>query len=209
MRETCLACGAPLPQIKPEPQSSSQTASQAHITPLAKRLQEKRTLESARDIGEDIEKYAIKGLRIYSIFWRTLAESLVIAISTFCIGLASGACGMSIIGIMASIILGATVGTLVKGFYRWLLITLLGIIMGLLLGGLLYVLTASIHLSVLAFIIICFLSVVIGSARLPASRRNLWEKIRPFAGAAGGLLFGMLGTLVGWGLIEAVNSILK
>ena len=39
-------------------------------------------------------------------------------------------------------------------------------------------------------------------------RRNLYEKLRPFIGALGGLAFGVLGVLVGVGLRAAVNALL-
>jgi hypothetical protein len=46
----------------------------------------------------------------------------------------------------------------------------------------------------------------LGGRRVPFKRRNTWEKVRPFLGMLCGLGFGLIGTLIGWGLQSVVAN---
>jgi len=48
---------------------------------------------------------------------------------------------------------------------------------------------------------------VLGGRRIPWSRRNGWQKARPFLGALGGLVFGLFGMGIGLGLSAAVAAL--
>jgi hypothetical protein len=202
--ESCLACGAPLINIQPVNIHKHKNAEQAIIEePLKTKEVE------LKKIGEAADDVYFKVYNTYAIAWRTVGEAIAIAVSSFIIGLAGGATQMQALGIIGAVLLGATVGFTHKIFYFVLVSAPAGALLGLLIGGIVWV---TITPQAMVFIVtgVSILAAILGGRRVrPFKRRNWWEKARPFLGALGGLGFGMLGMLVGWGIRSAIDALLN
>jgi len=202
--KACLACGAPLSILQPESIHKDKNTKQAIVG-----KPEKSTEVELKKIGEVADDVYIKIYNTYAIAWRTVGETIAIAVSSFIIGLAGGATQMQVIGLFGAILLGVAVGFTHKIFYIVLVSAPAGALLGLLIGGIVWV---TITPQAMVFIVagLSILAAILGGRRVrPFTRRNWWEKARPFIGALGGLGFGVLGMLVGWGVRSAINAMLN
>jgi hypothetical protein len=200
-QETCQACGAPLPRpaVRKQPVVHS-------ITPPI--TQTNRELEQARKAGEDVEELSRKALYAYSLIWRTLAESAAIAITAFGIGLVGGATGTAWVGILGAVLVGLGVGYAIKNSYLAMFSAPIGLVIGAVVAAIIYLLLgAGMWVFVVTTSLFASLAAVLGGNRIRYQHRNLYEKLRPLIGAAGGLAFGILGMLAGAGLHAAVNAL--
>ncbi len=201
--KTCVNCGAPLVQGKPisESQSGSRKIPEFKprpiIKPRSKNTISRKNLETAQKAGKNMEKVVSGTIYIYAVFWRTLAESVVIAITALSLGIFGGSTDMVIWGILSGVIIGVAVGLAIKNYYLVLLSAPLGFILGTTIGGMLW--AVGIGPKVLVFTTVSLASIfaLLGSRKYPYAMRNKWEKSRPYLGGLGGLVFALLGTLVG------------
>ena len=196
-----MACGGPLshPLADPTPQ----------VATLTERLQpEKLSNEDLIKIGEKADDVYFTVLNSYAIAWRTLGEALAIALTGFILGLVGGLTGVFFSGIFGAILVGMAVGFTRKQFYGVLISAPVGLLLGLGLGALVWVLGGAPQVMVYSGLVFAVVGASVGGGRgLPFSRRNCWEKSRPLLGALGGLMFGILGTLLGWGLVAGAQAV--
>ncbi len=187
--KTCQACGAPLsaPPIPLEARPTQQSR------PISTPPVDPHTLDQARESGEKLEQAVQQGMYWYSVLWRTLAEAFSIAVSAAILGAIGAGTSRWWLGVVAGGLLGAVVGASNKPYWLAALSAPTGVIVGALAwlpiwfftgrsGGMLFTAGA-------AGILLAFL----GSRR---RLNNLWENLRPFLGASGGLLFSGLGALL-------------
>lgn len=200
--KTCLACGGPIirPPIDPAP---SITITETPAKP------EKLSEEELNKIGEKADDVYFTVLNTYAIAWRTVGEAISIALTAFMLGFVGGVTGMFFPGVLGAILVGFAVGFTRKQFYLVLISAPAGLLLGLGLGTLTWVLGGGAQILVFTGMVFAVIGAVIGGRRNPPFlRRNCWEKARPLLGALGGFVFGVVGTLIGWGIQEAAEAIL-
>ena len=163
-----------------------------------------------RKIGEKADDAYFTVLNTYAIAWRTIGEAVAIAISGFILGFVGGATEMLFAGILFATVLGVVVGLTRKNFYLVLASAPIGALIGMAVGAIPWVLGAGPKVMIFSAGIFANIAAVVGGKRnLPFERRNWWEKARPFLGGLGGFGFGLIGTLIGWGLITAIQKLLS
>jgi len=199
---TCLACGAPLTRPLADP------------TPIVTAIQsppkaEKPPSEELRKVGEKADDVYFMALDAYAIAWRTVGEAISIALTGFTLGIVGGATGMAFPGILGAVLVGLAVGSTRKQFYLALIGAPAGLLLGLGLGAAVWVLGGGPQVLVFSGLVGALIGAIAGGQRnLPFGRRNFWEKARPLLGLAGGFVFGVLGTLLGWGIAAGVRALL-
>ena len=195
-KHSCLACGAPLPKMPPAvPVVSKPKPSASTDIPL----------ETVRKGGEEVDKLFTNAVYAYSLVWRTVAEALVITVVGLGIGITAGAIGVPLLGVAGGVLVGLAVGWAIKAAYFTLLMAPVGMVLGAVFGLVLWVVGLP-RAVVLPMIVLAAIGGWLGGRRVPFRRRNTWEKVRPFLGMLGGLGFGLIGTLIGWGLQSVVSN---
>ena len=195
--KTCIACGSPIEKPK-QPKTKTK---KIPTTPEDKAIQEMKA------VGEKADDVYFTVMNTYAIAWRTIGEAISIAISATIIGLVGGATGMHAIGVIGAILTGIAVGLTRKNFYIVLISAPAGAIIGLIIGGIFWLLISP-KIMVFVVVTLATLGAVLGGKfKQPFNRRKLWEKIRPFLGGLGGLAFGVIGMLVGWGISAAITEL--
>jgi len=189
----CIACGAPLPKSAPHPKPEPQPKPQADS--VLDKFEEEETLERA----------ATFVAQTYTRMWTTLAEAMAIAVVSLGIGITAGVTGVPWVGILGGVAVGLAVGWAIKIPYLSFLMAPLGMVVGAVLGLLLWF--AGLRWAVVTpMIIMSVLGGVLGSRYVPYRLRNDWHKMRPWLGALGGFGCGLAGTLIGWGLQTIVSG---
>jgi hypothetical protein len=192
---SCIACGAPLPKaprLKPKPRPK----------PVP---EPDNTLETVRKGGEEVDKLFTNAVYAYSLVWRIVAEALAITVVSLGIGITAGATGVPFLGVVGGVLVGLAVGWAIKMAYLTFLMAPIGMVLGAVFGLGLWVIGMP-RAVVLPMIALAALGGWLGGRRVSFKRRNTWEKIRPFLGTLGGFGFGLLGTLIGWGLQSVVET---
>jgi hypothetical protein len=184
--QECVSCGAPLPIID-ELSGNHSATKLAYSKPI-------------RNHSDASVELATKAVSIYGNVILSIIQAIIIAAVALAIGLAGAILDFPVVGLLGALLLGLCVGISINTF----LLTVLGPTGGLLLGSLASIFASLCKLPVftyLLFLIIipCF-TTLMGSPKLPYRLRTRWQKIRIFLGAAGGLLFGLIGMLIGSGL---------
>lgn len=200
----CVACGAPLPL--PKPPVTKITRVETPVAPPP------AFTPPAEPIGEELKKAAgaigstIGALSIGTYLLRTAAEAVAIAVSAFIIGLNAGSAptnlgnntlfillaagGGGLIGLCVGLVSKRVVWTLLSAPFGALLGTVAAIFLGLnqprqpwmavfTLGG-------------------AVLFALLGSYRSSGGLIPCYQRIRPFLGLVGGLVFGLLGYAAGF-----------
>ena len=200
---TCLACGGPLPRPLADPTPQVTT-----ITTPAK--PEKPGTEDLLKVGEKADDIYFTVFNTYAIAWRTLGEAISIALTSFILGLVGGVTEVIFPGIFGAILVGLAVGITRKQFYIVLISAPAGLLLGLGLGAAVWALGGGPQVMVYTGMVFAIIGAVLGGRRsLPFGRRNCWEKSRPLLGAFGGFGFGLLGTLLGWGISSGVQALIN
>ena len=195
-KHSCLACGAPLPKmLQPAPVVSKPKPIAAPDIPL----------DTVRKAGEEVDKLFTTAVYAYSLLWRTVAEALVITLVGLGIGITAGTTGVPFLGVTGGVLVGLAVGWAIKAAYFTMLMAPAGMVLGAVFGLLLWAVGLP-RLVVLPMIALAVIGGWLGGRRVPFRRRNTWEKIRPLLGMLGGLGFGLIGTLIGWGLQSVVAT---
>jgi len=184
----CIACGAPLPELINKPPRIP-----IHYPQEGQQIKEAQTY-----IKEDqTVEAATKVARVYSHFWRSVIEALVIALVGFAIGFTGALVGYPLVGITGAFFLGLSVGLTIK----YPLLTLFSAPLGLFAGSLMSIAAFFLKAPPISYILLmtfcACIAALLGGASLPMVLRTKWQKIRPFLGAVGGLVFGILGSLLG------------
>jgi hypothetical protein len=101
------------------------------------------------------------------------------------------------------------VGLTRKQFYIVLISAPAGLLLGLGLGAAIWFLGGGPQVMVYTGLVFAIIGAILGGRRsLSFRHRNCWEKSRPFLGALGGFVFGLLGSLLGWGIRAGIQSLL-
>lgn len=200
----CAACGAPLPL--PKPPVTVITRMETPVAPPP------TFTPPSEPIGEELKKAAgaigstIGALSIGTILLRTAAEAVAIAVSAFIIGLNAGSApinlgnnslylllaagGGGLVGLCVGLVSKRVVWTLLSAPFGALLGTVAAILLGFnvprqpwmalfALGG-------------------AVLFALLGSYRSSGGLLPCYQRIRPFLGLIGGLIFGLLGYAAGF-----------
>lgn len=210
-RETCLACGAPLPKKTNPPAGLDRivySAPHPEASQSDSAVAANNQMQQEREDGEKVEEIGRKALYAYSLLWRTLAEAAAVAMTGIGLGVIGGVTGSSGLAVPGAVLVGIGVGFAIKIPLLALFSAPVGLLAGVLVGAVLYVLT-----DILALIPVCaslcaFLAAIIGGSNIRRVEANLYERLRPFIGSAGGLVFGLLGMLLGLALRAAANALL-
>jgi hypothetical protein len=199
---TCLACGGPLtrPAADPTPRITTVTTPEKPAKPPTEELLK---------VGEKADEVYFTVLNTYAIAWRTLGEAISIGLTGFILGFVGGSTGVFFPGVLGAILVGLAVGFTRKQFYVVLISAPAGLLLGLGLGATVWALSGGPQVMVYTGLVFAIVGAILGGRRsLPFGRRNCWEKSRPLLGALGGLAFGLLGTLSGWGVVEGIRAVM-
>jgi hypothetical protein len=199
---SCLACGAPLEQQRKTPPPPQQTT--ARKPPPPPRV-EFGTRE-LKKMGESSEQVYTTALGAYAAVWRTLGEALGIAVAGFIMGFIGGASGLAVFGALAATAIGVVVGLTTKNFWFSALSAPFGALLGAVIWTPLWALGAPLQGMLLSAWIGAALLARLGGYPAPR-RKNWWQNLRPLLGALGGLLFGLLGMLLGLGVNWAAGAL--
>ncbi len=199
----CAACGAPI-TASATPASTRQH-SPPRPAPKQNAAQVWPSEANLTQIGEKADEAYFTVMSVYAIAWRTVGEAIAIAVAAFIIGTAGGAAGMGFLGVLGAIGLGIAVGVTRKNIYFTLASAPLGTILGLLIGGVFWVMGSPFLLIFLTTGCGIAAAMIGGQPKTAFKRRNGWEKARPFLGALGGLGFGLIGLVLGLGLSGLSN----
>ncbi|MCJ7625343.1 MAG: hypothetical protein MUO76_17735 [Anaerolineaceae bacterium] len=207
--KNCVSCGAPVTKKRAlQPRPSPGLKAGDSFSKRVESTPDSLDLDKARQAGEEVEEVFNKAVYAYSLVWRTLAEAATIAIVGFAVGLVGGATSMAFWGVLGAIILGAAVGFTIKMSYLTLLSAPLGLVIGTVIGIFLSAIGLGPRVFVFSTTIFAVLAAVVGGRGIPYPHRNWYEKARPLLGGLGGLIFGILGMLIGLGLRAGVNALL-
>jgi hypothetical protein len=199
---TCLACGGPLerPLADPTPQVSTVTTAEKPTKPPTKDL---------RQATEKADELYFMAWNTYAIAWRTVGEAISIALTGFILGFIGGATATYFPGVLGAMLVGLAVGLTRKQFYLVLISAPAGLLLGLGLGALSWMLGSGPQIMVYTGMVFAIIGAVLGGRRKPPfRRRNCWEKARPFLGTLGGFAFGLFGTLLGWGISSGIQALI-
>ena len=200
---TCLACGGPLthPKIELEPKVTTIHTDEKIIPPPT---------ETIKDASEKADELYFTLWNTYAIAWRTLGEAISIALCGFILGFVGGATGIVFPGIFGAILVGLAVGLTRKQFYIVLISAPAGLLLGLGIGAAIWFLGGGPQVMVYTGMVFAAIGAVLGGRRsLPFGRRNCWEKSRPLLGALGGLSFGVIGAIIGWGIVSGIQTLIQ
>jgi hypothetical protein len=204
-QENCIACGAPLPRIKPivpamQPKDPAEMFKLTPTRPAASQDFANRYLG-----GGQGAHLADKAQQLVSVVWRTAGEVIAIAVSGFIIGMAGGGTGLWFLGLAGAGCLGLFVGLAVKPLLFAALSAPLGTIVGLGIGFVLRTLGVGPACIVVAASLLGIAAALIGGRIDLLTSRGCYALLRPFLGAIGGFIFGLLGVLVGGGIKALVS----
>lgn len=202
-RNTCLACGGPLtrPKVNFEPKVTTVKSNEKPKQPPPEDIQK---------AAEKVDDVYFTVLNSYAIAWRTVGEVISIALTGFILGFVGGATGFVFPSVLGAMFIGLAVGLTRKQFFIVLISAPTGLLLGLGLGALTWALGSEPQVMVYTGLIFAVIGAILGGRRsLPFHQRNCWEKARPLLGTLGGLIFGAMGTLLGWGINTGIQSLLS
>ncbi len=197
--KSCLACGAPIEHLL----SAQKPITTAKLPVRPK--PEKRPEDELRKVGEKVDKAYFTVLNTYTIAWRTVGEVIAISVAGFIIGVAGGATGMGLWGVVGAVFIGIAVGLTQKNFYIVLVSAPGGALLGLGIGAIIWIMGAPGALPFIVTVCAVLGAFIGGKRRTVFDHHNWWEKLRPFLGALGGFLFGFLGVLLGLGIQGVIS----
>lgn len=199
--KTCQACGAPLSSPPPPPPVQRQTQ---RLHPISPPPVDPRTLNQVRENGEKLERVVQQGYYWYAVLWRTLAESISIGLSGAVLGIIAGSLGLWWLGILAGVLLGAVVGASNKPYWLAAISAPAGVLLGAAIWLPVWLVTGQASGMLLTASIGAILFAALGSKK---RLNNLWENLRPFLGAAGGLAFAAAGSILAQGLVWLISNL--
>ncbi|MCI0521562.1 MAG: hypothetical protein L0Z70_15060 [Chloroflexi bacterium] len=198
----CIACGAPIAQQRSMP-AETPPARKAGLPPPPVRSE--LSTQDLKKAGEATEQAYNVALGAYAALWRTLGEALAIAVTGFILGFIGGASELAPVGLLAAALIGVVVGLTSKNFWFSALSAPFGALLGVVIWLPIWALGAPPQ----GMVFTAFLAAAI-LARLggyPARQPRFWQVMRPFLGLLGGLLFGLLGLLLGLGVNWAAGAL--
>ena len=198
-----MACGAPLADSPVN--SANEESHGRHPVPAPP---EEHALDAV-EIGKKVEQGSYQALNLYSNFFRALADAAAISITSAAIGITGGVTGLPFWGVVLGTVLGLAVGLVRKSYLFTIFGAPIGFVAGALTGGLLWAGGLGQEWMVFAVGMGACAVALVGGRWTPMGLRSLWHKLRPLLGAAGGLVFAVLGALLGSGLQAAVDALFE
>jgi hypothetical protein len=196
----CQACGAPIEFHPPDLEPTIPDKKTGIKNRLASSSE-----EEIRKATQKLDGAYFTVMNTYAIAWRTVGEGIAIAVSAFIIGCVGGTTRMVFWSILGAIAVGIAVGITQKNFYVALISTPGAAILGLFMGAIFWI-SGNPKGAVFIVTIFAVFGAILGGRRRPAfNSRNWWEKLRPILGAVGGLVFGILGALLGLGITGTIE----
>jgi len=207
-KETCIACGAPLELSRPAPvMTPINTASdfplaadlstpQTPVEPVNQQLK-----EGIAAVGAGLGLAGVGGLLM-----RTIAETLAIMTAALLIGLNAGkVCPFpngwflfTLLGGGGGALVGLAVGSVVKRAIFVLFSAPFGALLGIVMANTLKLDSPRTPwLPLVAIAGACLLALLGGHSNRTA-RFTRYQRLRPWLGAIGGLIFGLIGFSAGW-----------
>jgi hypothetical protein len=202
----CFACGAPLELPKFQPVTITRVPEPA-VIPTA--LEDSQPGVPAQPIGDQVKEGlaavgAGLGLAgIGGLLLRTLAEALAIAGAAIIIGFAAGSAADGVasfawIALAGGALVGLSVGLVIKRSMFVLFSAPFGALGGVLLAMLFGLNTpGSVWLPLCATAAACVLAILGGRRNTSAGVFRVYQRIRPWLGLAGGVLFALIGYGIG------------
>lgn len=207
---TCLACGGPLEVARPvAPVNIQPTTPAVPVSPVAEPATPQTPAEPLREqlkeglaaVGAGLGLAGLGGLLL-----RTIAESLAIMTAALLIGLNSGkVCpfpnGWFLYALLAGAggaLVGLAVGSVVKPAFFALFSAPVGALVGIVAATMLKLGSPrTFWLPLFAITGACCLALLGGRSNRTA-RFAKYQRLRPWLGAIGGLVFGLIGFSAGW-----------
>jgi hypothetical protein len=193
----CIACGAPLEAVEPVVETQSD--------PLPFEIQPLENMKQANDL-EEFQKALIPASYALGTVWRTLGEALAIGLTAFGLGALGAITDMAVWALLGAALVGIVVGRSTKNFWRTILGAPLGALFGMLVGGTMWSVGLGSKWVVFTTMIGALLGAVIGGGRRTRGS-NLWDRLRPWLGALGGIFFGVIGLFVGESIQQLIRLI--
>ncbi len=198
--QTCIACGAPL-ELPRAPVSTTPAAS----TPLVNTIPS-TPAQPQSTLGEQIQEslastgggLASAGAVAGGLVLRTLAEAGAISMAALIIGFGAGSSSRTFAFFLMAVVGGALAGVAVGLATKRAIFTLfsapVGALAGLLAGRLLGLTPLSALLATAGAMLLALL----GSRRGTSNGAlRTYQRLRPWLGALGGLIFGFIGYFIG------------
>lgn len=137
-------------------------------------------------------------LGIWSMVYRTAAEAISIAFSSFLIGYTSGAVGSFLLAVAGGLLVGLAVGLVVKRSWLVMISAPLGTLLGMAAAYFVHSMLPEIPWSpILAAVGGSLFALLGGHRRTREGIAKWYERIRPILGMGGGFIFALLGYLLG------------
>jgi len=199
---TCLACGGPLTQPKTNLEPEVTTV------PSDDKPSQIQT-EDIKKATEKADELYFMAWNTYAIAWRTVGEAIAIALTGFILGFIGGATGTLFPAIFGATLVGLAVGLTRKQFYIVLIGAPAGLLFGLGLGAVGWLLGSAPQVMAYTGLVFAIIGAIVGGKpSIPFQNRTCWERSRPFLGASGGFIFGAIGALIGWGIVIVIQELL-
>lgn len=197
----CIACGAPLPRLVTSPMKVTVVDEHAAIPEPVTPSIENQPLSQQLKEGAAVVGSSLGALGIGSLLLRTGAEALAIAFSAFLVGFLSAQTRSLLIGLAGGALIGLAVGSVTKRSFIVLLTAPVGTLLGM---GASYLLRRAIPgllpLIPWTAILAAAGGAVLGSVggyRARGGIMSWYQRLRPYLGIAGGVLFALFGFALG------------
>jgi hypothetical protein len=188
--DACVACGAPLEKLPPPPRPVSYSRSR----PVAATSPFGDSSEDVHKVAQTAEKVYNGAVRAYAIFWRTLGEAIAIAVTGFALGLIGGATDTRWISLGCAVAVGVAVALTNKLIWLTAVSAPIGAMIGAMIWGAAMIFGAGPQGLPITAAVGAILLALLGSRR---TSPTCWDWVRPFLGATGGMMFALVGMLLG------------
>jgi F0F1-type ATP synthase assembly protein I len=194
--KSCKACGAPIFIKTPKAIIKSTKLNPKKNTEI---------LSQIKDAGKKTEGAYQFASKAYWIGWRIIGEILAILIISMGLGIIGGVTGTGAWSVFLGVLFGLIIGVINKPYLFMLLSFPMGFLIGTLIGIILW--TIGLGTEQFVFVVFVFSSgvVVLGSTNAFKYDRSFYQKVRPFLGGICGLIFSLIGLLIGTGLTRLFN----
>jgi hypothetical protein len=192
--KTCIGCGAPLEA--PAPQPVIQPVQPAFRPAQATSPFGSTDSQKLQDGAQQVERLYAGATSIYRTAWSITGDAIAIAIVAFILGIAGGATGMRIWGVLGAMLVGLIIGYAEQSFWMTIVASPVAALVGIGLGAIVWASGAGPKGMVFIATGLACIGALVGSRRRTAPL-GCSAAVRPLLGAAGGFLFALLGLLIG------------
>jgi hypothetical protein len=199
--KTCVGCGAPLeaaasPQTYP-PQRIQQLfqapPAQASRSDSSFDLPDSQRLQQG---AQQVERLYAGATRAYRTAWSVTGDAIAIAIVAFGLGMIGGATGMGLWGIAGAALVGLIIGYAEQSFWLTVIAAPVATLIGIAAWAFAWAAGAGPRGMVFTATGLACIGALIGSRRR-TTPMGCGGTVRPALGAFGGIVFALLGLLIG------------